>query len=166
MGSHHSRSHRVQRHRHGARLDGVSLSRDASFRLGRHLQHSNRSWQSENIRGISRHSVIHVCDVGCTCSTTVAACIMYDRSTTSHIPTVQFRLAYYIVAECLGADEHYEWRILSGWRHLFAYIGALGIVSIVELNAFYLKSTLWIPVAFSFSFVWFIFPLWIERECL
>merc|ERR1712000_354487 len=41
--------------------------------------------------------------------------------------------------------EHYEWRVLSGWRALFGFIGALGIMSLVELNAFYLKTALWIP---------------------
>ncbi|KAF2073369.1 hypothetical protein CYY_005314 [Polysphondylium violaceum] len=41
--------------------------------------------------------------------------------------------------------EEYHWEIFSEWKRFLAVIGLVFLISVIELNAFFLKTLLWIP---------------------
>merc|ERR1712146_487432 len=89
----------------------------------------------------------------------------YDWVGVRHFHTARGK-AVRVVQQLLPASfEPYHWGVMQDWKRLVFFFGALAIMSLVELNAFYLKTALWLPPSHpvasssssSFFFVSFFF---------
>jgi len=69
----------------------------------------------------------------------------FDWVGISSIPTTRGKVVRAAQQFLPASYEHYEWRLLASPKHLLEVLLVIGVVSVVELNAFYLKTTLWLP---------------------
>eukprot|EP01113_Clastostelium_recurvatum_P032916 TRINITY_DN4292_c0_g1_i2.p1 TRINITY_DN4292_c0_g1~~TRINITY_DN4292_c0_g1_i2.p1 ORF type:complete len:458 (-),score=145.06 TRINITY_DN4292_c0_g1_i2:34-1407(-) len=69
----------------------------------------------------------------------------YNWSGLSRFPTTKDRFWRAVQQFSPAAYDEYHWEILANWKRFVAVIIVIGVLSIVELNAFFLKYLLWIP---------------------